>query len=238
MTAEPSSTENRDGIVDRGRRLEPDARRAQILRCAVRLYGQRPYEQVSASDVAAAAGVTRGLVNHYFGTKKDLYLAVVKALLTIPPDAFVKYLTPLVPSADRALSRANDIAVRADEVTRWYLDSLTRHAEPWLAAIGATAPSLDPDVAAVIAEADESTVDVLLKHTVGSTGDPITRAAAHGYVAFARRASVEWLVSHTLTRAQVHVLLTRTLIDLLQNTVPALREPTGSEPPAAGTLNE
>ena len=62
----------------RRRRLEPDARREQILSVAVRLFGERGYAAVSTGDVAAGAGVARGLVNHYFGTKKELYLEVVR----------------------------------------------------------------------------------------------------------------------------------------------------------------
>src|SRR5690242_17748597 len=72
--------------VDAGqrRRLEPDARRAQILSVAVRLFGERGYAGVSTGDVARGAGVARGLVNHYFGTKKELYLEVIRLMLTVP----------------------------------------------------------------------------------------------------------------------------------------------------------
>ena len=68
----------------RRRRLEPDARREQILAVAIRYFGERPYSEVSTTDVARAAGVARGLVNHYFGTKKELYLEVVRVMLTVP----------------------------------------------------------------------------------------------------------------------------------------------------------
>src|SRR3954447_89986 len=68
----------------RWRRLEPDARREQILECAVRLFGERPYASVSTTDIAREAGVARGLLNHYFGTKRDLSLEVVRALVTLP----------------------------------------------------------------------------------------------------------------------------------------------------------
>src|SRR5581483_7319796 len=68
----------------RWRRLEPDARREQILDCAVRLFGERPYAAVSTSEIAREAGVARGLLNHYFGTKRDLYLEVVRAMVALP----------------------------------------------------------------------------------------------------------------------------------------------------------
>lgn len=52
----------------RWRRLEPDQRREQILACATELFGERPFASVSTTELAARAGVARGLINHYFGT--------------------------------------------------------------------------------------------------------------------------------------------------------------------------
>src|SRR4051812_5171083 len=70
--------------ASRGRRLEPDARREQLLECAVRLFGEKPYAEVSTAEIAAEAGIARGLLNHYFGTKRDLYLEVVRRLVFVP----------------------------------------------------------------------------------------------------------------------------------------------------------
>ena len=70
-----------------GRRLDPDARRAEILEAALRLYAERPYAEVSTSELAREAGVARGLLNHYFGTKRELYLEALRTLLTIPEAA-------------------------------------------------------------------------------------------------------------------------------------------------------
>jgi AcrR family transcriptional regulator len=76
MTAAPSL---------RRRRLEPDARREQIVEHAIRIFGERPYGEVSMTDIAEDAGVARGLVNHYFGAKRDLYLEVVRRMVQLPP---------------------------------------------------------------------------------------------------------------------------------------------------------
>jgi AcrR family transcriptional regulator len=62
----------------RWQRLEHDERRRQILECARRLFSERNYATVSTSEIAREAGVARGLLNHYFGTKRDLYLAVIR----------------------------------------------------------------------------------------------------------------------------------------------------------------
>lgn len=65
----------------RWQRLTHDERRAQILDCARRLFSERQYDAVSTIEVAREAGVTRGLLHHYFGTKRELYLEVVRTLL-------------------------------------------------------------------------------------------------------------------------------------------------------------
>jgi AcrR family transcriptional regulator len=58
--------------------MEPDQRRAAILRAARDQFGQRPYSGVSVADVARAAGVSPPLVVFYFGSKRALYLEVVE----------------------------------------------------------------------------------------------------------------------------------------------------------------
>src|SRR5437588_12218189 len=68
----------------RWQRLDHDERRAQILACARRLFSERNYDAVSTTDIAREAGVARGLLHHYFGTKRDLYLEVVRDLVRMP----------------------------------------------------------------------------------------------------------------------------------------------------------
>ena len=62
------------------RRLPPEQRRAQLLDAAGDLFAERGYEEVSVEDIARAADVQRGLVHHYFGGRKDVYLALVERL--------------------------------------------------------------------------------------------------------------------------------------------------------------
>jgi AcrR family transcriptional regulator len=49
-------------------RLEPSARRAQLVDVGLQMLGARPLEQVAIDDVAAAAGISRGLLFDYFPT--------------------------------------------------------------------------------------------------------------------------------------------------------------------------
>lgn len=49
----------------------------KIIDAALKSFGTNGYKKTSVSDIAAAAGISKAMVFHYFGTKKDLYLYLV-----------------------------------------------------------------------------------------------------------------------------------------------------------------
>jgi len=55
----------------------PDRSRAAILDAAERLFAEQGYEATSLNQVGAAAGVSRGTPGYFFGSKSDLYQAVL-----------------------------------------------------------------------------------------------------------------------------------------------------------------
>ena len=61
-------------------RLDAAERREQILDAATGLFAERGYDEVRIDDIASSAGVTRGLVHHYFGGRKEVYLALLERL--------------------------------------------------------------------------------------------------------------------------------------------------------------
>ncbi len=60
------------------RRLSTDARRKQLLASGARLLAQRPYDEVSIEEIARAAGVSKGLLYHYFPTKREFLIAAIE----------------------------------------------------------------------------------------------------------------------------------------------------------------
>ena len=193
--------------IGQRRRLEPDARREQILSVAVRLFGERGYAAVSTGDVASGAGVVRGLVNHYFGTKKELYLEVVRVMLTVPEGAVTR------------LPPVDDLPARADAIVSWFLDVVSRHSTSWLGAITAGGMAGDADVDRVIAEAIDVAAGRVLA-AVGQADGGARHAMARSYVGLATSTAREWLQRGELTRAQVHKLLTATLLTLVDQVFP------------------
>jgi AcrR family transcriptional regulator len=197
------------------RRLEPDVRRGQILACAVRLFGERPYADVSTTDIAHAAGVARGLLNHYFGTKKDLYLEVIRVMVTIPEVA-VENLPE------------GDLRTRVEASVAWFLDVVSRHSTSWLAAVSAGGPGRDADVDRVLAEAEDVAADSVLV-AVGLAGVTDHREELRGliraYLGLAKATAAEWLTRDVLTRDEVHLLLSITLLAIVEQVFPAVIGP-------------
>jgi AcrR family transcriptional regulator len=197
----------------RRQRLEHDERRGQILTCARRLFSERPYPAVSTTEIAREAGVARGLLHHYFGTKRELYLEVVRTLVRMPSNP-----VPLQ-SAGRGLE-----LVISESVARW-LEMLLRNRGTWLAAIGAQGLGRDPEVEAILDEAREQAVDRLVEAVYpyeGHAAPPALRALIRCYAGFAEAASLEWLVRERLTREQVQALLVLGFLNLVRDVLPAV----------------
>jgi AcrR family transcriptional regulator len=62
---------------ERLKKRDSAATRAAILQAARRRFASQPFEQVGVRDVAADAGVDAALIARYFGSKEDLFTAVV-----------------------------------------------------------------------------------------------------------------------------------------------------------------
>lgn len=204
-------------------RLEADTRRAQILLCARRLFTSRPYAAVPMEEVARAAGVRRGLVNHYFGSKRALFLAVVEDLLAGFDRAF-----PASERPDAGTGRPADEVV-AEHVDRW-LGVVEADADAWFAFVSAEGFGRDPDVERLVDRHREATVGriVRLLGAVGVTGpgagagSPELRAVLRSYSGMADAVTREWLLRRSLDRAQARTLLTAALLSLVRDVVPAL----------------
>ena len=101
------------------RRLSTDARREQLLASGARLLATRPYDEVSIEEIARAAGVSKGLLYHYFPTKKDFLIAALErgqdelAALTAPdPDLPPPSSSPPASTASSTSSRHTRLPTR------------------------------------------------------------------------------------------------------------------------------
>jgi AcrR family transcriptional regulator len=61
---------------------EKSARREALLETGLRLFSANAFDELSMDDVAAEAGVAKGLLYYYFGSKRGYYVAVVEAAIS------------------------------------------------------------------------------------------------------------------------------------------------------------
>jgi AcrR family transcriptional regulator len=184
-------------------RLAPGQRRDQILDAANALFAQRAYDEVSIEDIASSAGVTRGLVHHYFGGRKEVYIGLLERLGAQRENR----LRPPVGRSARARV--------ADTVSRW-LDWTETNRTVWLATIARGEDIADPDVRRVVADLVQRAVALLAAfHADIAQDSPRLRYALECWTALNRAATRRWLRGQA-TREATHELLATTLEHILR----------------------
>ncbi|MGW2554401.1 TetR/AcrR family transcriptional regulator [Streptomyces sp. NPDC001635] len=191
------------------RRLSTGERREQLLAVGARLFSENPYDDVWIEQVAEIAGVSRGLLYHYFPTKRDFFAAVVeresarmlrmtaaapgvplREQLTTGLDTFLSYVAEHA-HGFRAFHRADAAGDQA--VRKVYRRSLAAQERQILAALAA-----DPEFGSVPQER------------------PDLEVAVRGWLAFTTAVCLEWLRGAELSREQVRDLCARALLGVLE----------------------
>jgi AcrR family transcriptional regulator len=184
-------------------RLEPGQRREQILDAANALFAERPYDEVSVEDVASSAGVTRGLVHHYFGGRKEVYIALLERLGAVREQQLP------APAGRSARARI------ADSVSRW-LDWTEANRTIWLGTLGRGEDIADPDVRRVVTELVSRAVAlVAAQHADIAQDSPRLRYALECWTGLNRAATRRWLRGEA-SREQTHELIASTLEHVLR----------------------
>ena len=170
-------------------RLELDARREAFLATGLAVFSARSYDEVSIDDLAAAAGVSKGLLYHYFPTKRDFYVAALR-----------KAADQLLDETrnDEHLDAAADLA--RGIVT--YLDFAQRHRPAYLALMRGGIGS-DPEVTAVV-EATRATLAArAIERMPAATVTPIVRVAVRGWIGFVETTAIDWLTDHSIPKDEI-----------------------------------
>jgi AcrR family transcriptional regulator len=191
------------GVAPKFSRLDPAQRREEILDAANMLFAERDYDDVSIEDIAGAAGVTRGLVHHYFGGRKDVYLALLERLgaqreeLAGPPGG--------------RTSRA-----RVEQTVARWLDWTAANRTIWLATIARGEDIADADVRRVVANLVRRAVALVAAHHADLAADtPRLRYALECWTGLNRAATRRWL-RREASREQTHEVIASTLEHVLR----------------------
>jgi AcrR family transcriptional regulator len=109
-----------------GRRPGGPDTRGEILAAARTEFGERGYEGASIRAIAARSGVDPALVHHYFGTKEQLFLAVME-IPFVPSEIAAQIVTgPMETIGERAIRTF--LATWGDPVKRAPVLALLRSA--------------------------------------------------------------------------------------------------------------
>ena len=100
------------------RRMRAPERRAQLIEVARQVFGRAGFHGVSMDDVARAAGVTKPILYDHFGSKEELYVALL--------DADAHSLEDRVRSA---IAEASGNRERIRQSFQAYFDFVDDHAE-------------------------------------------------------------------------------------------------------------
>ena len=195
-------------------RLDPDLRRSQILDAATTVFRENEYSAVSLELIAERAGATRGLVHHYFGTKRDLFLAVVEDAVRVPDEL------DLIPEG----TSGDFSAVVRSSVAAW-MSMIQAAGGLWLGAASGGAFA-ETDLDAVMVRARDDLVDRMLDEVPfpGDLDRGLLRSALRCYAATARVATEEWLVHRTLSETETAAFLESTFMALIETVVPAMAD--------------
>ncbi|MFE0106677.1 TetR/AcrR family transcriptional regulator [Streptomyces sp. NPDC059009] len=188
------------------RRLSSEERREQLLCVGSRLFASNPYDDVWIEQVAEIAGVSRGLLYHYFPTKRDFFAAVVRR-----ESERMLRLTQAVPG----IPVREQIGTGLDT----FLGYVESHAEGFRAFHRAEAAG-DPTVRAVYREGldnqERQILEALAAAPETAYADeelPALRLAVRGWLAFLVAVCLEWLERpEELSRDEVREVCARALL--------------------------
>jgi AcrR family transcriptional regulator len=181
-------------------RLQTDERRRQLLEAGAHVFTERSYDDASMAEVARAAGISKGLLYHYFPSKRDLFVATLEAAA-----AELREITQPNPSLP--------VQEQLVDVLERYLAWIDDHADSYSKLMESASGS--DDVRSYMAQVRAGTVERMLEVLVKG-GDPAAlRTALHGFLWFMDGACLDWLAHRDLTRDQLRDMLVTTFAGAL-----------------------
>jgi AcrR family transcriptional regulator len=179
----------------------------------VELLGRYGTADISIEEIAGAAGVSKGLLYHYFPTKNDFFVAV---------------LARSQAEMDQELVREPGLSAmeRFDHSLEGFLAFVDAHAEGYLAVVNAR--GREPRVQQLIEERRQRRIDELVALAAVLAGvpratvrTPLLVAALDGWIAFTEGVTMRWLRDREISREEVHELLRGALLEVFGTVLPS-----------------
>ena len=192
-------------------RLGVDERRSQLLELGLQLFSDHSYDELGIDDIAKAAGISKGLLYHYFPSKRDYYVEVVR-----------RAAGQLIERTDGASSEEVSLEALRRALDA-YLDFVDQHARSYVALVRGGIGS-DPEVAQLLEATRRTLTERIVSRISAEAPPPLLQLALRGWIGLVEAASLDWLDRREVPREQLRGLLEQMLL--------ATIVAAGVEPPA------
>lgn len=163
-------------------RLSPEQRREQLLELGVRLLATRSLDELSIDLLAEEAGISRGLLYHYFGSKQAFHEAVVRRAA----DDLIAQTTP---------PTGGDPLVRMMTSVTAYVDYVIANHEGYVSLVKAAAGG-NESLRAIYEEARDSLNSRIFREDAAGEiipDTPASRLVVRGWSAMAEELVLSWI---------------------------------------------
>ena len=178
-------------------RMSPESRREQLLELGTRLLATRALDEISIELLAEEAGISRGLLYHYFGNLHDFHVAVVRRAVE---DVY-------------AITAPRDIDDPLEQLAvslGAYVDYVSENHTGYVSLIRAAAGG-NEELRAIYQEARRSLTDRIFEiagpehlAALGVVDSPATRLLVDGWAAMVENVVVAWVEDpHGLSRDEL-----------------------------------
>ena len=184
-------------------RLSPDERRAQLIALGLEMLRDRALHELSVDELAAAAGISKALVFHYFGSKPDLLQAVASAAA----DEFIAVTEP-----DPSLPLDDQLEQSMAAFVRYVADNQVGYV------MLVRGPASTDDAMRDLFERTRTRVVDRIIDKLGplDPSPPGFRLVVRGWVAFAEEVTTTWVNDPSVDEAALLALLRDSLTRLVE----------------------
>ncbi|MEV0524850.1 TetR/AcrR family transcriptional regulator [Streptomyces sp. NPDC050439] len=176
------------------RRMGVEERRQQLIGVALDLFSHRSPDDVSIDEIAAAAGISRPLVYHYFPGKLSLYEAALQRAADDLADRFVE-------------PREGPLGARLLRVMGRFLDFVDGHG-PGFSALMRGGPAVGSSTTNALIDSVRQAAYVQILAHLGVTDPPARlELVIRSWISLAESTALIWLDGRRIPRAELELQL-------------------------------
>jgi AcrR family transcriptional regulator len=200
-------------------RFSVEERRRSLLELGLELFSSRPYDDISIEEIARTAGMSKGLLYHYFPSKRDFYVECLRAVkhrfqIDTEPD-------PELPPVEQLRSSLSG-----------YLDHMQKHHASYKALLRGGIGS-DPEVIEIYESSRRLVMDRVLVGNGAADDHGILRIAVRGWICFCEEAAVQWAEAGGADKEELLAVLVAVLTTAIRESRAVVNRFSGPPPHAS-----